>query len=340
MTAPTSGRFRAIGCDHEIHVTDPSCLGEALVIARQLIDDLDVAASRFRPDSEVSRVAQAATNADVTVEISPLLADCLAAALHAARITSGLVDPLVGRAMEAAGYDADLDVVRSRRVQPAKGATPGSGPSVGLAPGRDPAFVPALSPTPAPTLGPTWHDLRLDPVTRRLDQPRGTLLDLGATAKAYAADRLAQRLATSLPGGFLVNLGGDIAVSGSLPTGTTTGWEIGVEAATGEVLQVVVSTGQAITTSSTRLRTWQQDGVVRHHIVDPRTGTTAPTVWAQVSCAGSTCLEANAASTAAIVLGEAAPAWLSAHGIPARLDRVDGSMVLTPGWPEPTRQAA
>jgi thiamine biosynthesis lipoprotein len=54
-----------------------------------------------------------------------------------------------------------------------------------------------------------------------------------------------------------------------------------------------------------------------------------------VSCAGASALEANAASTAAIVLGPDAPAWLQAHGIPARLDRADGGVALTCGWPAP-----
>ena len=88
------------------------------------------------------------------------------------------------------------------------------------------------------------------------------------------------------------------------------GWSIGIEDAAGAVRQVVMSTGQAIATSSTQLRVWDTDDGPRHHIVDPRTGRMAPVVWSQVSCAAASCLEANAASTAAIVLGADAPAWL------------------------------
>jgi len=98
------------------------------------------------------------------------------------------------------------------------------------------------------------------------------------------------------------------------------------------VTQVVVSTGQAITSSSTRLRTWIRDGEQRHHIVDPRTGRSPDPVWTQVSCAGATAVEANAASTAALVLGRDAPA-LEAHGIPARLEPPAGPTVTTTGWP-------
>jgi thiamine biosynthesis lipoprotein len=179
-----------------------------------------------------------------------------------------------------------------------------------------------------------WQRLTLDDRTNRLSTPQGVLIDLGATAKAHAADTIAALLAERLPGGFLVNLGGDIAISGPIPDG---GWRIGVETADGRIRQVVASNGQAIATSSTQLRTWTAaDGATRHHIVDPRTGRTAPSPWAQVTCVAATALEANTASTAAVVLGDDAPGWLEAHGIPARLDHVDGSVTSTPGWPAPT----
>jgi thiamine biosynthesis lipoprotein len=144
-------------------------------------------------------------------------------------------------------------------------------------------------------------------------------------------------LADVLPGGFLVNLGGDIAVGGEPPRG---GWSIGIDDAAGRTLQVVTSVGQAVATSSTQRRAWLGDDGPHHHIVDPRTGRTAATVWAQVSCAGATCLEANAASTAAIILGEDAPEWLVSQGVPARLDGVDSRVVRTPGWPDPVVKAA
>ena len=101
------------------------------------------------------------------------------------------------------------------------------------------------------------------------------------------------------------------------------------------VRQVVVSSGQAVATSSTRRRTWIADGEQRHHIVDPRTGRTASTAWSQVTCAGVSALEANAASTAAVVLGSEAPEWLAGHGIPARLDADLGPDRRHPGLAEP-----
>jgi thiamine biosynthesis lipoprotein len=159
------------------------------------------------------------------------------------------------------------------------------------------------------------------------------VIDLGASAKAHAADTIAARLADRLPGGFLVSLGGDVAVSGDLPP---EGWQVAVEGTAGDCREVVASRGQALATSSTARRTWTQGGQQRHHILDPRTGRPAERVWEQVTCAGASALEANAASTAAVVLGAEAPAWLEAHGIPARLDpAAGGPVVTTPGWPRP-----
>ena len=308
--------FRAIGCAHTVIATEGAAIEAAAMIAEALLRDLDLAASRFRADSEVSRLADRARLEDLDAVVSPLLGSCLVAALHAAAITDGLVDPTVGAALVAAGYDKDLDLVRGRGdVSDACGQT---------APSPD-ARVPG------------WQSVRYDPTTRVVSVRRGTLLDLGASAKAHAADLIAARLAAELPGGFLVNLGGDIAVSGLLPA---QGWDIGVEDECGEVAQVVVSTGQAITSSSTRLRTWIRDGELRHHIIDPRTGRSTDPVWAQVSCAGATAVEANAASTAALVLGRDAPAWLEAHGIPARLEPPTGPTVTTTGWPSQQGMAA
>jgi thiamine biosynthesis lipoprotein len=307
--SPTAGAFGAIGTTNTILVTEPETLEPAVAIARRHLAELDRAVSRFRPDSEVSLLAARARRAPTEAFVSATFAAYLEAALRVARLTGGLVDPTVGSALVAGGYDDDLDVVRARRD---------------------------FHQTRIAGV-PHWHTVHLNPSARRVSVTAGTLIDLGATAKAHAADTIAQLLAEQLPGGFVVNLGGDVSVSGSLPP---QGWSIGIDDAHGVTRQVVTSTGQAIATSSTQRRVWSVDGAVHHHIVDPRTGRTAPAVWAQVSCAAVTCLEANAASTAAIVLGDDAPAWLEANGIPARLDAADGHVVRTTGWPDPLGRAA
>ena len=308
-TVAGAATFEAIGTTNTILTTDPGALEAAVGIAQRHLRDLDRAVSRFRPDSEVSLLAARARRAPAETFVSPTFAAYLGAALRVARLTGGLVDPTVGGAVVASGYDDDLAVVRSR---------------------------PDFHETRVAGV-PRWHTVHLNLSARRVGVAPGTLLDLGATAKAHAADTIAHLLADELSGGFVVNLGGDVAVSGTLPP---EGWSIGIDDADGITRQVVKSTGQAIATSSTQRRVWTADGVQRHHIIDPRTGHTAAAVWAQVSCAAATCLEANAASTAAVVLGAEAPTWLTLQGIPARLDAVDGRVVTTSGWPSELGRAA
>lgn len=294
--------FKAIGTTHEILATRADTIESALALAKEHLEVVDRAVSRFRPDSELSRLAARAAVADTWCYASPLFVDYLRAAIHAARISDGVVDFTVGSAVIASGYDQDLERVRARS-----------------------SFTPIES-----GVVPGWQRVKLSNLGR-IDTPRGTVLDFGATAKAHAADMIARILAMRLPGGFLVNLGGDIATAGPAPEG---GWNVGIESADGSVSQVVAITEQAMTTSSTQLRTWATDAGTAHHIIDPRTGRTAEAVWGQVSCVGSTALEANTASTAALVLGEDAPTWLKANGVAARLERLNGQAIFTGGWPQ------
>lgn len=290
---------RALGVECTLVVTDVDALGPASRLFRHRIAEVDAAASRFRADSEVSRLAALpGIDGVVTERVSPLLRDLVADALWAADATDGLVDPTLGRAMEAAGYDADLAEVIAR------------------GPRR----------TPSVTAGSTLGDLSVDDAGT-LTMAAGCLLDLGSTGKASTADRIARELAATLPGGFLVDLGGDIALSGEPPAG---GWVVTVDDGRGLAL-----TTQGVATSGTNRRRWVVDGQVRHHLLDPTSARPVRRTWSQVTCLGATALEANAASTAACVLGDAAPMWLIGRRVPARLQPEVGAVICTPGWPAP-----
>jgi thiamine biosynthesis lipoprotein len=165
--------------------------------------------------------------------------------------------------------------------------------------------------------------------------PRGVRLDLGATAKALAADRAAEgALRAARARGVLVNLGGDIATAGRPVPG---GWAVRVadshRAGPGEPGQDVQLETGGLSTSSTTVRRWRRRGAAAHHIIDPATGAPAAEHWRTVSVAAATCVDANVASTAALVLGPAAPDWLESARLPARLVRADGAIVVTAGWP-------
>jgi thiamine biosynthesis lipoprotein len=303
---PVSASFPAIGTTATVLVTEATSLPAATALLRGDLAVLDETCSRFRGDSELRELEHRAGR---SVPISPLLTVLLGAALRAARLTDGLVDPTVGRAMCAAGYDRDFAALA----------------------GRD-------APSRVAEAAPGWWRVVLDPVRGQVLVPCGVRLDLGATAKAVAADRAARRITDRLGCGVLVSVGGDVAVAGQAPPG---GWRVQLgddHAAVGADSDPVVEISDGgLATSSVTRRTWRRGGRVAHHILDPRSGEPAAPGWRMVTVAAGSCLDANTASTAAIVLGAAAPDWLTSRGLPARLISASGWVVQTPGWPaEPT----
>ncbi|HET7017188.1 MAG TPA: FAD:protein FMN transferase [Streptosporangiaceae bacterium] len=309
----------AIGTTARLAIWPPGRLRPALGAIDAEIRRLDLAASRFRADSEISRVQAAADG--TAVPISESLAEVIGVALAAARWTGGLVDPTVGAALEALGYDRDFVLVSDG--------------------GR-------LS---EPVAVPGWRSVGLD--GPKLSLPAGIRLDFGATAKGLGADWAACAAAVLARGddppkpsvvaagrgGVLVSLGGDIRVAGQEPLG---GWPVliadehrqsGRARRPGPSTQVVRLPGGALATSSITCRQWRRDGTLLHHIVDPRTGRPATGPWRTVSVAAATCAEANAAATAAIVIGDSAADWLASRKLPARLVTHDGSVLTVAGWP-------
>jgi thiamine biosynthesis lipoprotein len=164
-------------------------------------------------------------------------------------------------------------------------------------------------------------------------------VDLGATAKGLASDLAAECAAAVAGCGVLLSLGGDVAVAGSSPRA---GWPVVIadvadpglpDDAGDDVAAVVAVVAGGLATSSTRARRWRRGGAEFHHIIDPRSGGPAAEVWRTVSVAAANCALANAASTAAVVMGETAPAWLKERRMPARLVRSTGEITLVAGWP-------
>jgi FAD:protein FMN transferase len=289
--------FPALGTTAEILVTQPNRLPLATALLRAELDAVDKACSRFRPDSEISALPSGRA-----AEISPLLAEALEVALRAARLTDGLVDPTVGGVMRAIGYDRDF---------------------------ADIADITAGTLTPGAVPG--WHRVTL--AGRTVVVPRNVHLDLGATAKALAADRAARMIARNLRCGVLVNLGGDISVAGP------GSWQVAVgddhTSAVSRPEATVTLSGGGFATSGTTRRRWRRAGRTVHHIVDPRTGDVAAPHWRTVTVAAQSCVDANTASTAAVVLGADAVEWLATRRLPARLVTVSGDVRTTPGWPLP-----
>jgi len=301
--------FEVFGTGAVLLVTDAAAAGRARAIADRVLAGIDLACSRFRPDSELVRLNAAGGE---PVDISATFAELIAAALRAASLTGGDVDPTCARALSGLGYDRDFAEVRTAENAP-------------LPPTRP---VRPTGPVPG------WRCVHLDYPQRQVWLDRSAQLDLGATAKAWAADRCAEQIAGELACGTLVSLGGDVAVAGPPPDG---GWQIRVTddhaaPATAPGQTVTISSG-GLATSSTTVRTWKSGGRQVHHIIDPATGEPARSCWRTVSVAAGSCTDANTASTAAIVRSAAAPDWLRELGLPARLVSQDGTVQTTAGWP-------
>jgi FAD:protein FMN transferase len=316
MTAATAATdtFGVFGTTAVLLVSVPAALRPARAILDAELAAVDLACSRFRADSELSTLNAAGGAA---IDVSALFAQLLGAALRAARLTDGDVDPTCGQALTDLGYDRDFAQLRQA------GGTPRPAP--------DGSRLPATGP-PGPVPG--WRSVRLDGARLRVQLDGGAQLDLGATAKAWAADRCAKQAATQLDCGVLVSLGGDIAVAGQPPAD---GWQVRVtddHAAPPDAAgQTVAIRSGGLATSSTTVRTWTAGGKSVHHIINPATGRPARSCWRTVSVVAGSCVDANTASTAAIIRGAAALPWLREAALPARLVRQDGSVEVTAGWP-------
>jgi thiamine biosynthesis lipoprotein len=298
--ALTIYRTAALGTQAELVVTDPGSLVVAARILRDELDRIDALASRFRADSEISALHRAEGR---RTGVSEGLFDAIRVSLAAAEATEGAVDPTVGGALCRLGYDRDFSKVaggRSRRL-------------------------PMARPVPG------WRSVVLDERDRTVTLQPGTQLDLGATAKALAADRAAAAVHRATGSGVLVSLGGDIATAGAPAEGFSVGLQGGRPGLGPDGSVAIFSGGMA--TSGIDGRRWLLGDHSVHHIVDPASGHSATPVWWRVTVCAATCVGANTASTAAIVKGQDAVAWLGERHLPARLLAVDGTVTVVGGWP-------
>jgi thiamine biosynthesis lipoprotein len=185
-----------------------------------------------------------------------------------------------------------------------------------------------------PTLAGRWRDVELSGEPRGARVPSGLTLDLGATGKALAADRAARAVAAHTGAGVLVALGGDIATAGPVPAG---GWAIHVtddhRSRTDAPGQTVAIDGGGLATSSITTRRSLRGGRTTTHIVDPATGDSPTGPWRTASVVAGSCVDANIASTAAIVFGDDAIARLSEWSLAARFVAHDGEAFTIGGWP-------
>jgi thiamine biosynthesis lipoprotein len=234
-------------------------------------EDWEQTLSRFRPDSELSRLNR---TFDQYIRVSDTLWDVFQYALSAETITNGLVTPTVLDAMLNAGYDQSFDTLPRHQSQ------------YGL---QVPSAVNPLSII-------IW-----DEKSQTICLPYGVRLDFGGVAKGWAAHQTAERLKEYGPA--LMNAAGDIAIASSLAGGIP--WEIGVrnpfrESTDFETLKLKRC---GVATSGRDRRRWNQNGLPRHHIIDPNTGRPAETDVMTATIVAPTVMEAEAAAKTVLILG-------------------------------------
>ena len=301
--------FRAMSCEMAAWVaaTDAAIARERLAAAQRFIETVEAHLSRFRPQSELSRLN---ARAGQEVRVSPLLWEVLEWALEAAHRTAGVYDPTVLDALEAAGYDRSFDERRTTSDERHS--------------------VERTLQTPHQPSA--WQAIRLNPHARSVTLPPGVRLDLGGVAKGWAAERAADRLAVLGP--CLVDAGGDIAARGSPPG--ERGWPIAVAdpREPDADLALLIVRDRGVATSGTDYRRWMHNGTLQHHLIDPRTRRPAQTDLLAVTVVAPDAAQADLHALVTMVLGlEEGQRYLRRQrGVEGLLIREDGQQFATPGF--------
>lgn len=281
-----------MGGEATVAVAGPDHL---LELARRRIEDLEAKWSRFRPDSEISRLHR---GRDRAVKVSAETRLLVRRGVAAWETTGGAFDPSVHDALVAWGYDRDLGLVRG----------------------------PAQAPTPAPASG--LAGVQVDDGAGTVSLGGGGGFDPGGIGKGLAADLIATELVAAGAEAALVGLGGDVRIAGS-PGGE--GWTVSVEDPSepaADLLRMALRSG-GLATSSDRRRRWRVGSGEAHHLIDPATGAPARTSLVGVTVLAGEAWWAEALTKAVLVGGfdVASLGELSASGIGRTRD---GAIVGTP----------
>ena len=299
--------FRAMNTDVGIWLWHDSSQAAAwLQQAAQRFAAIEAELSRFRPDSGLSRLNDAAGAG--AQPVSPLLWAVVNAALEAARRSHGLFDPTLLHPLQRAGYDRSFEQLA----------------------GQDRRFE-QLAPdlvNDAALKRPDWGYQRVhtNPAAATVTLPVGLGLDLGGIGKGWAVDAVAEALAVHGP--VLVDAGGDMRAIG-VPQGEP--WPIAVQDPFNEEhdLLTLALTSGAVATSSIGGRRWTQNGQARHHLLDPRTGQPSASDLHTVTALAPTAVAAEVAAKVALLLGSRrGRAYLAGQGLRGVLTRRDGEQQI------------
>ena len=287
-----SMRFEAMGTSAHVIVLGGS--ERLLQTARHRIAELESRWSRFRPDSELSRLNNARGR---PVRVSHDTFRAVTAAIDAWRDLDCVFDPTVLDALEHAGYDRTFADI--------------------------PAIGRALT-APAPPV-PGCDGIQLDPIVRAVCLPLNVRVDLGGIGKGLAADMVADELRAAGADGAMVNIGGDLKVAGSCPQ--PNGWTIELDHLPGRAIALVAG---GLATSAITKRRWRRGAEIVHHVIDPATGAAAAASAAAATVIADRAVDAETLATAALLAGtEAGVALLEARNATGILIGRDGTRHAT-----------
>lgn len=270
--------------------------------------------SRFRPTSELSRLN--AHDGSVFMA-SPDLFAAVEAALWAAQQTGGIYDPTILPYLERAGYDCTFAAIKDQR--PLRAAMEPQND-------RDPVV-----PLPDLRNGLDYRHIQLDRSTGMIRRPIGMVLDLGGMGKGWTVDRVVDEICGEGPS--LINAGGDLYAYG-IPNGSR-GWEIQLAHPLNPAVNVatLILSHHAVATSTIAKRRWLKDGLLQHHLIDPRTGSPAATDAISVSAVGGRVFTAEVHAKVALILGvEEGLAYLESQpDVEGLIFSTSGEALLTSG---------
>jgi thiamine biosynthesis lipoprotein len=234
----------------EVHLVAVGAHPDVLGLGRRHIHELEALWSRFREDSEISRLNSAAPR---PVRVSPETIELVRRSLEGWRATSGAFDPTILGDLVALGYHSSFERLEEESPPP---------------------------PFPRRRGGATG--VVVDQRNQTVRLPEGAAIDPGGIGKGLAADIVAEKMLEAGARGVCVNVGGDLRVAGRPPT--PAGWTVGVDDPFGGPPLTTLSLQEgAIATSSRLGRTWMRSGVLRHHLLEPATGQPASTRLAAVT---------------------------------------------------------
>jgi thiamine biosynthesis lipoprotein len=298
-------RFRAMNTNIAIWLAspegDPRSVRSSLLWAESCFEGVEAEMSRFREDSALSRINRTAGSGPQPVP--PRLWAVLTEAFQAAADTDGIFDPTLGRSMQRIGYDRSFErmTITGAAVTDTVQAAPSG-----------------------------WRRVRLNSDDRTITLPRDLALDAGGIAKGWTVDYVTLVLAALGP--VLVDGGGDLRAIGRVEGER---WLVAVE----DPFEPARDRGRVrleggLTTSGVGGRCWHRGGRTLHHIIDPRTGTSAQTDLHGVTVHARDAMTADVAAKVALVLGSSrGGAYILSRGLSAFFVGANGAETIVGPFP-------